>query len=149
VQAAPDGAGPRMDAVHHAVDAALEIGSPPGPVFVRGGPDSLRYGEAGGYPVPERRKAIAQGNPWAPEDRVGAFSRLDEIYQTRRIARSERASTFKRSTVAGRPSTHSVAAFIAAAIHRPRSNVADSLELSAGYRQAAVQQRLPSVIAAP
>ena len=65
---------------------------------MRGGPDSLRYGEAGGYAVPERRKAIAQGNPWAPEDRVGAFSHLDEIYQTRRIAHSDTPSTFKRST---------------------------------------------------
>jgi len=110
-QAAPDGAGPRRDAVNRAVGAALETGASPGPNFVHGGPDASRYGEASGYAVPERRKAISQGNPWSPEDRVGAFSHLDEIYETRRIARSATPSTFNRSTVdlqyvhAGRPTS--------------------------------------------
>ena len=110
-QAAPDEAGPRTEAAHRSGEAAPATGSPSGPEFLRGGPDSLRYGEAGGYAVPERRKAIAQGNPWAPEDRVGAFSHLDEIYPTRRIARADVPSTFKRSSVevtyvdAGRPTS--------------------------------------------
>ena len=97
--AAPEGASPRTENARHDVEAALATGSSSGPTFGRGGPDSLRYGEAGGYAVPERRKAIAQGNPWAPEDRVGAFSHLDEIYRTQRVARAETTSTFKRSAV--------------------------------------------------
>lgn len=66
---------------------------------MHGGPDSQRYGEASGYAVPERRRAIAEGNPWAAEDRVGAFSHLDEIYETRRIARSATPTPFERSSV--------------------------------------------------
>lgn len=79
------------------VQAANEAAA--GPTFVRGGPDAALYGEARGYPVPEKRRAISQGNPWAPEDRVGAFSHLDEIYATRRIARSAMPSTFSRAHV--------------------------------------------------
>jgi CubicO group peptidase (beta-lactamase class C family) len=97
-QAAPARADSRADDDDHAFETSSERDPAPGPVFVRGGPDSMRYGEAGGYAVPERRKAVLQGNPWAPEDRVGAFSHLDEIYPTRRIARSEVPSAFKRST---------------------------------------------------
>jgi len=59
----------------------------------------MRYGEGSGYAVPERRRAVAQGNPWAPEDRVGAFSHLDEIYETRRIRCSAMPSTFSRSDI--------------------------------------------------
>lgn len=70
-----------------------------GPIFVQGGPDADRYGQAGGYPVPERRSAVAQGNPWPPESRVGAFSHLDAIYPTRRIGRAPVALNFERGTV--------------------------------------------------
>lgn len=77
--------------------APVSLTGATGPVFEHGGPDSLRYGEANGYPVPNRRDAIAQGNPWKPGDRVGAFSHLDEIYQTRRVARSDAPRAFYRS----------------------------------------------------
>ena len=60
-----------------ATDASA--GGSPGPVFFHGGPDAARYGEADGYPVPPRKQAIAQGNPWSPGERVGAFSHLDQI----------------------------------------------------------------------
>jgi CubicO group peptidase (beta-lactamase class C family) len=76
------------------------VGIPLAPVFTRGGPDSLRYGEANGYPVPERRIAIAQGNPWSPGERVGAFSHLDEIYTTRSVARASAPWAFDRSDMA-------------------------------------------------
>ena len=67
---------------------------------MHGGPDSVRYGEANGYPIPPRQRAIAQGNPWPPGERVGAFSHLDEIYATRRIARASVPWTFARSDMA-------------------------------------------------
>lgn len=68
-----------------------------GPVFERGGFDAARYGMDQGYPVPPRAQAIAQGNPWSAEDRVGAFSHLDEIYPTQRIARAAAPWAFTRS----------------------------------------------------
>jgi CubicO group peptidase (beta-lactamase class C family) len=67
-------------------------------IFSRSGPDSFRYGEADGYPVPARQKAIAQGNPWLPGERVGAFSHLDEIYPTHRIAQAAVPWAFDRSS---------------------------------------------------
>jgi CubicO group peptidase (beta-lactamase class C family) len=77
--------------------AAWSAASSTGPVFMHGGPDSVRYGEANDYPVPPRQRAIAQGNPWLPGERVGAFSHLDEIYATRRVARASVPWNFARS----------------------------------------------------
>jgi hypothetical protein len=72
-------------------------------VFTHGGPEALRYGEANNYPVPPRERATAQGNPWMPGDRVGAFSHLDEIYPTRRVARASEPWAFARSDALPQP----------------------------------------------
>jgi CubicO group peptidase (beta-lactamase class C family) len=66
-----------------------------GPVFSATGPDAELYGAAEGYPVPEVALARRQGNPWDPKHRVGAFSHIDEIYQTRLIERAASSSMFK------------------------------------------------------
>jgi CubicO group peptidase (beta-lactamase class C family) len=67
------------------------------PVFSATGPDAELYGVAEGYPVPSFLAAVSQGNPYKPENRVGAFSHFDEIYPTRRIKRAAMSWTFKRS----------------------------------------------------
>ena len=67
-----------------------------GPIFSPLGPNAEHYGSTRGYPVPDW-KARLQGNPYAPEYRVGGFSHLDEILPTRRIARSESSWAFKRA----------------------------------------------------
>ena len=59
-----------------------------GPVFSSLGPDAELYGAADGYPVPDPAFARRQGNPWEPKYRVGAFSHIDEIYNTRLISRA-------------------------------------------------------------
>lgn len=70
---------------------------PKGPVFHPGGPDSKRYGEADGYPVPPKALAISTGNPWPQHYRVGAFSHLDAIYPTRTIHHAAKPWLFKRA----------------------------------------------------
>jgi len=71
--------------------------SPEGAAFEQGGPNAQLYGQAEGYPVPSRELAIAQGNPWPPNYRVGAFSHLDAIYATRSLHRAITPSRFKRA----------------------------------------------------
>jgi CubicO group peptidase (beta-lactamase class C family) len=66
------------------------------PVFSATGPDAELYGAADGYPVPSFLEAVLQGNPYKPGNRVGVFSRFDEIYPTRRIKRAPVPWTFKR-----------------------------------------------------
>ena len=74
-------------------------GSNAGPTFTQGGPDAKLYGENEDYPVPSYLRSVREGNPWESRYRVGAFSHLDEIYTTRRIARARVPWLFKRSTV--------------------------------------------------
>jgi CubicO group peptidase (beta-lactamase class C family) len=68
------------------------------PVFSRDGPNAGLYGAAEGYPVPSPLLVrLRGGNPYQPKYRVGAFSHMDDIYRTRRVARAATPSTFKRS----------------------------------------------------
>lgn len=69
-----------------------------GPIFSATGPDAELYGAAEGYPVPEAALARRRGNPWDPKYRVGAFSHVDEIYQTRLIERAASPWMFKCAT---------------------------------------------------
>lgn len=91
------------------IDEAVE--SSASPTFDLKGPDAKHYGFDEGYPVPDRSLAVAEGNPWQPGYRVGAFSHLDEIYPTRKIARAGTPWKFKRSNAEvhyafqGRPSS--------------------------------------------
>jgi len=66
-----------------------------GPHFDPGGSDAARYGQREGYPVPDAITARYQGNPWEPRYRVGAFSHLDQLYSTRKVARSTVPWAFK------------------------------------------------------
>jgi CubicO group peptidase (beta-lactamase class C family) len=68
-----------------------------GPQFDPGGPDAARYGQGGGYPVPDAITARHEGNPWAPRYRVGAFSHLDQLYPTRTVARGAVPWGFKHA----------------------------------------------------
>jgi len=77
------------------VVAALADGA--GPSFASTGPNAEFYGAAAGYPVPDVVRARRQGNPWAPGDRVGAFTHIDEIYPTRQVKRGAMPWTFKRA----------------------------------------------------
>jgi CubicO group peptidase (beta-lactamase class C family) len=67
-----------------------------GPMLSATGPDAELYGAAKGFPVPSYVEAVAQGNPYKPENRVGVFSHFDEIYPTRRIKHAVVPWTFKR-----------------------------------------------------
>jgi CubicO group peptidase (beta-lactamase class C family) len=69
-----------------------------GPTFEPGGPDAQLYGRDDGYPVPERLLAVMEGNPWEPRYRVGAFSHIDQIYDTAKIERAASPWLFKRGT---------------------------------------------------
>jgi CubicO group peptidase (beta-lactamase class C family) len=71
-----------------------------GPTFSASGPDAQTYGAAEGYPVPDAATARRQGNPWAPRDRVGAFTHIDAIYSTRTVKRAAAPWTFKRAPAA-------------------------------------------------
>jgi CubicO group peptidase (beta-lactamase class C family) len=75
--------------------AAAEKGA--GPVFSATGPEAELYGAVEGFPVPGFLRARLQGNPYKPEYRVGAFSRFDEIYPTRRVGLAATPWRFKRS----------------------------------------------------
>ena len=68
-----------------------------GPIFSSTGPNAELYGAAAGYPVPDAARARWQGNPWAPADRVGAFTHIDDIYPTRRVKRAPIQWAFKRA----------------------------------------------------
>ena len=68
-----------------------------GPIFSPTGPNAELYGAAAGYPVPDVAKARWQGNPWQPGDRVGAFTHIDDIYQTRQVKRAAIPWAFKRA----------------------------------------------------
>ena len=68
-----------------------------GPIFSPTGPNAELYGAAAGYPVPDAGRARWQGNPWAPADRVGAFTHIDDIYPTRRVKRAAIQWAFKRA----------------------------------------------------
>jgi CubicO group peptidase (beta-lactamase class C family) len=69
-----------------------------GPVFSQDGPNAALYGLTEGYPVPGPLQVrLRGGNPYAPRYRVGAFSHIDEIYPTRRVARAATPWMFKRS----------------------------------------------------
>lgn len=65
------------------------------------GPDADLYGAREGYPVPPRGLARREGNPWAPGYRVGAFTHLDAIYDTRTVQRADEAWAFKRALFDG------------------------------------------------
>lgn len=65
------------------------------------GPDADLYGAREGYPVPPRGVAQRQGNPWAPGYRVGAFTHLDAIYDTRTARRAAEPWPFKRTSFEG------------------------------------------------
>jgi hypothetical protein len=88
----------RANASVLATEAAM-----PAPFFSVDGPDSVLYGREQGYPVPEREFAIRTGNPWPAEYRVGAFSHLDAIYETRRIAHSASPWAFVRAAASSWP----------------------------------------------
>ncbi len=60
------------------------------------GPDATLYG-APDYPLPPRELARREGNPWSPKYRVGAFTHLDEIYETRKVARAAEPWPFKHA----------------------------------------------------
>jgi CubicO group peptidase (beta-lactamase class C family) len=68
-----------------------------GAVFSPGGLNAELYGAAESYPVPDPALARRQGNPWEPKYRVGAFSHLDGIYNTRQIDRAAAPWMFKCS----------------------------------------------------
>jgi len=70
------------------------------PHFDPGGPDAIRYGQGEAYPVPDAITARAQGNPWEPRYRVGAFSHLDQLYPTRTVARAAVPWAFKYANAA-------------------------------------------------
>ena len=70
--------------------------APAGPAFSPSGPNADRYGAAEGYPVPGDVLARSRGNPWEPRHRVGAFSHIDELFATRRVARAAAPSAFVR-----------------------------------------------------
>jgi CubicO group peptidase (beta-lactamase class C family) len=89
--AATCAAGPISGAA--AVDAA-------GPNLSPTGPNADLYGAAEGYPVPDAAMAQRQGNPWAPRDRVGAFTHIDAIYPTRLVKRAAAPWASKRAPVA-------------------------------------------------
>lgn len=60
-------------------------------------PQADLYGAREGYPVPPRRLAQRDGNPWPPKYRVGAFTHLDQIYDTHTVGRAAEPWTFKRA----------------------------------------------------
>jgi CubicO group peptidase (beta-lactamase class C family) len=67
-----------------------------GPVFSPAGPNAEHYGSTQAYPVPGQW-ARRQGNPYPPEYRVGAFSHIDDILVTRRVAHAPTPWNFKRT----------------------------------------------------
>jgi CubicO group peptidase (beta-lactamase class C family) len=70
-----------------------------GPAFTKDGPNAEFYGAAEGYPVPNAWQA-REGNPYPPKYRVGAFSHIDDILPTRRVARADQSWMFKRGNIA-------------------------------------------------
>lgn len=68
-----------------------------GPTFSRGGPNATLYGIDEGYPIPGRLQRLRDSNPWEPRYRVGAFSHLDQLYNTRTVERAATPWAFRRT----------------------------------------------------
>ena len=51
--------------------------------------------------MPSRLAGQREGNPWAPKYRVGAFTHLDRIYDTRTVGRAAEPWAFKRGDFEG------------------------------------------------
>jgi CubicO group peptidase (beta-lactamase class C family) len=68
-----------------------------GSIFSATGPNAEFYGAKDGYPLPDIMEARRQGDPWEPRYRVGAFTHIDQIYQTRLIERAATPWKFKCS----------------------------------------------------
>ncbi|MBN9086798.1 MAG: serine hydrolase [Reyranella sp.] len=66
--------------------------------FAQSGPQADLYGAQEGYPVPSRLVGQLEGNPWPPKYRVGAFTHLDRIYDTRTVSGAAEPSPFKRAS---------------------------------------------------
>ena len=66
-------------------------------VYGQSSPQADLYGAREGYPVPPRRVGQLEGNPWSPQYRVGAFTHLDQIYETRTVSHAVTPWTFKRA----------------------------------------------------
>lgn len=77
--------------------AGLAAAACGGKAHAEPGPRADFYG-APDYPVPARLAARLEGNPWTPKYRVGAFTHLDRIYDTRTVTRAAEPWAFKRAT---------------------------------------------------
>src|SRR2546429_3897874 len=71
-----------------------------GPIFSPSGPNAELYGSAAGDPVPHAARARQQGNPWNPNDRVGAFTHIAAIYPARLVKRAATPWTYNRAAAA-------------------------------------------------
>lgn len=69
--------------------------------YSQSSPQAEFYGAQEGYPVPPRWIGRLEGNPWSPRHRVGAFTHLDQIYETRTISHAVTPWTFKRAAFEG------------------------------------------------
>lgn len=61
------------------------------------GPQADLYGAREDYPVPSRTIGQLEGNPWPPKYRVGAFTHIDQIYNTRTVNRAAEPWVFRRT----------------------------------------------------
>jgi CubicO group peptidase (beta-lactamase class C family) len=89
-------AGNSSASVKSAVQSPMETFA--GPTFSPTGPDAELYGAEERYPIPGVAEARRHGDPWEPKYRVGAFTHLDQIYQTRRVERATSPWKFRYST---------------------------------------------------
>jgi len=64
-------------------------------------PQADLYGAREGYLVPSRVVGQREGNPWPPKYRVGAFTHLDQIYDTRTTSRAAEPWAFGRGDFEG------------------------------------------------
>jgi CubicO group peptidase (beta-lactamase class C family) len=69
-----------------------------GPSFSGTGPNAELYGAKEGFPLPDIMDARRQGDPWDPKYRVGAFTHIDQIYQTRLVPQAATPWNFRCST---------------------------------------------------
>jgi CubicO group peptidase (beta-lactamase class C family) len=72
-----------------------------GKAYAQSGLQTDLYGAREGYPVPPRLVGQLEGNPWSPKYRVGAFTHLDQIYDTRTIGHAAVPWIFKRAAFEG------------------------------------------------
>jgi hypothetical protein len=79
-------AGDSSASVKSAVQSPTETFT--GPTFSPTGPDAELYGAEERYPIPGLAEARRRGDPGEPKSRVGAFTHLDQIYQTRCVERA-------------------------------------------------------------